>query len=1047
MFRACPRPLLRSPRRRTSSKTMASITALPMLLAVPVLAVLSFLAVRLLRLLRALRGRTASQALPAPASASALGHAKTKTQWARASAAWVPTAFVARVPALGMGLSFPRVPWVRVASDAPEAPRGGHMRRDSSLIELLPTSAPPPPPMAFPPPTGVFSQPAEAEHHQLVDVSDTAGPSMISSYPAPYPYASHTHTQHLPAPRPAHFIPAPHPNAKSLSSPNTRAASPLTRLATTPPPPPHRRSRSLGGVPVRRLSAGSSSGSGLRHAVGTQEGILIDFSSSGEGADADGEGERGASAVSSSSAVSDIGLAALAPSKIPSDSHAALLHPHRVALPLKPIAPLVDIGDASPVKEKEDGGVDDAAWRWFGAPWAPPALAPGALGALGALGRAMPSVPVQVYSAAAAAVPVLLAPHVPGLKSALERPLVDVEVISENEKGAPLDEDPFADPVPISQKNTSSTWNWDTPAANDAEEDEYAAEQRGLAFADDPFADPVPPISIPAPASRVDAEENALVDVGPAAGTKEEDAAPWWDMPVPAPHGDDDTAAAPLLGSDMRWPQVGETLVDVGDAPLVDVEDAAPTAEDPTQEEAPWWDMPAPLATAAEAGVSDGTAPWWDVPATQATQSAEESALISLEDALPYEAERVVDVQETEDAAAEPQEEQAWPDPALMDLPDASASAALEAEQLPAADDSEGEAYPDPELLPLPSTPSPLSVLTPQAAPALAVADLGAKGVIEPTSAPAPASPLASPTPARSGGAPLSQTPTPPASPPPLIAHPRALRALAFVLEKDVGAPVVDKAPRAVEEEKENAPPVLALAIPRAQPSLSRSTSRSTSRATSPVPSPGTNRPEWSRRADDAPALGLPSSGAARRVLGDANANVGIEADHAPVILSANEKEEKGEIEKGVPSLKVTFAPQEPTEADDEEEHSLPGSFPTTPTIAIAPPTPTAAQFGAVGSKTAPTPSTSSTPSTAASEITPAETTPTSAAASKTTPASRLRARAGTWAPALARSGPLDLALAMQLRPGLGAGADPAWMVRFLMAVYGWVVVSVAGGF
>jgi hypothetical protein len=41
---------------------------------------------------------------------------------------------------------------------------------------------------------------------------------------------------------------------------------------------------------------------------------------------------------------------------------------------------------------------------------------------------------------------------------------------------------------------------------------------------------------------------------------------------------------------------------------------------------------------------------------------------------------------------------------------------------------------------------------------------------------------------------------------------------------------------------------------------------------------------------------------------------------------------------------------------------------------------------------------------------------------------------------------PLDIALAMQLRPGLGAGADPAWMVRFLMAVYGWLLVSVAGG-
>lgn len=34
-----------------------------------------------------------------------------------------------------------------------------------------------------------------------------------------------------------------------------------------------------------------------------------------------------------------------------------------------------------------------------------------------------------------------------------------------------------------------------------------------------------------------------------------------------------------------------------------------------------------------------------------------------------------------------------------------------------------------------------------------------------------------------------------------------------------------------------------------------------------------------------------------------------------------------------------------------------------------------------------------------------------------------------------------DIALAMQLRPGLGLGADSAWMVRFLMAMFGWFTV------
>ncbi|PCH37603.1 hypothetical protein WOLCODRAFT_167626 [Wolfiporia cocos MD-104 SS10] len=39
----------------------------------------------------------------------------------------------------------------------------------------------------------------------------------------------------------------------------------------------------------------------------------------------------------------------------------------------------------------------------------------------------------------------------------------------------------------------------------------------------------------------------------------------------------------------------------------------------------------------------------------------------------------------------------------------------------------------------------------------------------------------------------------------------------------------------------------------------------------------------------------------------------------------------------------------------------------------------------------------------------------------------------------------LDLAFAMQLRPGLGLGADPAWLVRFLMAMFGWMTVLIGG--
>ncbi|KAL6304676.1 hypothetical protein BKA93DRAFT_825567 [Sparassis latifolia] len=40
----------------------------------------------------------------------------------------------------------------------------------------------------------------------------------------------------------------------------------------------------------------------------------------------------------------------------------------------------------------------------------------------------------------------------------------------------------------------------------------------------------------------------------------------------------------------------------------------------------------------------------------------------------------------------------------------------------------------------------------------------------------------------------------------------------------------------------------------------------------------------------------------------------------------------------------------------------------------------------------------------------------------------------------------LDIAFALQLRPGLGLGADPAWLVRFLMAMFGWMTVLLGGG-
>ncbi|KAF9036299.1 hypothetical protein BJ165DRAFT_1354933 [Panaeolus papilionaceus] len=61
-----------------------------------------------------------------------------------------------------------------------------------------------------------------------------------------------------------------------------------------------------------------------------------------------------------------------------------------------------------------------------------------------------------------------------------------------------------------------------------------------------------------------------------------------------------------------------------------------------------------------------------------------------------------------------------------------------------------------------------------------------------------------------------------------------------------------------------------------------------------------------------------------------------------------------------------------------------------------------------------------------------------------TATAAVVKPRIGPSVRAIVRS-PIEIALAMQLRPGLGVGADPAWMVRFLMSMFGWFAVLVSG--
>jgi hypothetical protein len=197
-------------------------------------------------------------------------------------------------------------------------------------------------------------------------------------------------------------------------------------------------------------------------------------------------------------------------------------------------------------------------------------------------------------------------------------------------------------------------------------------------------------------------------------------------------------------------------------------------------------------------------------------------------------------------------------------------------------------------------------------------------------------------------------------------------------------------------------------------------------------PNSATGRPLWSIRADDAPTLGLsasslsptssagliPSVGTSprtkRRVLGDVTA-----------IVENVEMEEK-----------VKDDPLKDEKDKEDEESSLPGAFPeivkltkASDTDTIVAPTITIAALT----------STLLTTSIAAASSSISSTyTPTASTTALETSPPFIKRRP------IVRS-PLDIALAMQLRPGLGVGADPAWMVRFLMAMFGWFAILVSG--
>jgi len=167
-------------------------------------------------------------------------------------------------------------------------------------------------------------------------------------------------------------------------------------------------------------------------------------------------------------------------------------------------------------------------------------------------------------------------------------------------------------------------------------------------------------------------------------------------------------------------------------------------------------------------------------------------------------------------------------------------------------------------------------------------------------------------------------------------------------------------------------------------------------------------RPAWSLRAADAPPLGLSSSSSSSSATPVASPSL---MRKGGVALKEEEEAEAKVQEEG--------GEEEETDKDKIKfklSEALPGSFPDSQAPSLS-------------------------DSSSSSNTTTTTTTTTSInktiSALMSTPDTTRRMR-------VSRS-PLDIALAMQLRPGLGVGADPAWMVRFLMAMFGWFAILVSG--
>ncbi|KAH9481361.1 hypothetical protein JR316_0005886 [Psilocybe cubensis] len=974
--------------------------------------VLAYLSIRGYRYLKS-RAQT-SVSLPKPVSGSshkstyALGRS-TGWNWRR----WI----LPRVP------SWPKVPEVVVG----KAKAVAHSKNLS--VELLPTTGLPPPPTASPTPIAAVTMPTP----QLVDLTTPATPPLttgttFNSYPTSPrtpspPYMPHISTSKLIYPTPPH---ASYP----------RPPSPHGIFATTIQKP-HRRSRSLGGVPVRRLSGGTS---GLRNAIelkelsgdhkrGTsREHLLIDFNSSSS-SDDDRE-----SIMKISPAASDIGI--LPPGK----GLMPLVDPRMVGRHV----PLVDLGDDNHFSSQVEH--EDDSWRWFNPSGVTTPLADrigtSILRPKSSLATlrveklvdvdsesdsepVLGSNPIGIHRVEVQTTQIekLIDIHPPKeevkVKEATlvdvddytsvadgtqnQGQLVDVESLGNTlepihsspppfpiqtsilmkatlplpQETLTLAESPFANPLARAQSPTVENQDQiSVVSKNPGLLVEHANEEHELYHSESKTSSPLSEFNYISESTSKGAEAEDL-----ESGILSHDG--WeWDLPGHSDPWASHIAETPSPSSEVFVYTGLDAVEREGHEPdVLTLDTSLPSAGSDLESEGFKYDAEV-LEKSPGASL---------LPTELTEEDEEEMPSLTLSDDLENPTPDHVDFNLSEHILLdEEQDLTPKPTPSSLEL----ALPAMPAEGVMLSED-----YPDPELLPLPESPLLLTIDIPDPeTPSLAFEK------DEPVERAMPC-----------------QTPTPPASPPPISP-------LRFVNSSN-GSNVFHLSPHATTQSMSH------LQLP-SSPRLSVSTGRSPRTSSSPslhdieekenaTPTALSPKNPKSIVAQDVHVT-LASKGGNtqespvlhRRILGDHIADEVESKQSEPATDDVVVHNEMTPESYSLPETDIAKAVQHVLAvklSSNFDETPLPGSFPDSkPFVEVSTPI----------SK----PDTSATSTTIGARL--------AMTSNSLTPRPSARA--------LVRS-PVDIALAMQLRPGLGAGADPAWMVRFLMAMFGWLAVVVSG--